>query len=198
MSTKKDQTRLRLLDAARKLMVERGYHAVGLEEIATEAGVSRQAVYKSHFTSKADLVLALVRHVDEVEGVAELLKPAMEARTGLDMLEQAVIASVRIEARVHDIALVIGAAAHIDAGAAAAFRDRMDGKRAGIATAVRRVRAEGHLNPAWKVDHAVDAIATMLSVDVYQRLVVEAGWKPEMLIDKVWSLCLGSILTRGK
>lgn len=175
-------------------MVERGYHAVGLEDIATEAGVSRQAVYKSHFKSKADLALSLVQYVDEIEGVKDLIEPIFHTTTGLSMLKATITAVVRIEGSVHDIALVIGAASHSDAGAAAAWADRMKEKRAGIAAALRSVEKEGHLNPEWPFDQAVDAIAMLLSVDSYQRLVVEAGWKPETLVERVWSLCAGSIL----
>ena len=176
-------------------MVERGYNAVGLEDIAAEAGVSRQAVYKSHFKSKADLALSLVEYVDEIEGVGELIQPAVTATSGRSMLRETIVASVRIEARVHDIALVIGAAMHSDPGAAAAWHDRMNQKRAGIFTALERVESEGHLAPAWSLEHAVDAVAMLLSVDAYQRLAVENGWEPEMLVDKIWSLCAGSILT---
>jgi hypothetical protein len=35
----------------------------------------------------------------------------------------------------------------------------------------------------------------MLSVETYQQLVVERGWKPDAYIAKVWALCEGSVLT---
>lgn len=194
MSTKKDETRLRLLNAARKLLVKRGFHAVGLEDIAEAAGVSRQAVYKTHFASKADLLLSLVRHVDEVENIAELVRPVIEANSAIDMLRASIAASVNIQGRVHDIALVVGAAAHSDAGAATAFRDRMEQKRGALRTALTRLKSDGRLDPAWTVEQAVDTVAALLSVDTYQELVVERGWKPEALIDKVWALCTGSIV----
>ena len=72
MSTRKEDTRYRLFEAARKLLLKRGFHGVGLEDIAEAAGVSRQAVYKSHFASKADLLLELVRHVHVAENLDEL------------------------------------------------------------------------------------------------------------------------------
>ena len=88
MSTKKEETRVRLLEAARKLLLQRGFHGVGLEDIAAEAGVSRQAVYKSHFASKADLLLELVRYVHVAEKLDELIEPVHEAQTGPAMLEK--------------------------------------------------------------------------------------------------------------
>src|SRR6476619_1637365 len=109
MSTKKEETRLRLLEAARKLLLQRGFHGVGLEDIAAEAGVSRQAVYKSHFGSKAEMLLELVRYVHVAENLDELRRPVYEAQTGLAMLEETIAASVRIEARIHDLALLLNA-----------------------------------------------------------------------------------------
>src|SRR6187401_179948 len=102
MSTKKEATRLRLLDAARKLLLKRGFHGVSLEDIAEAAGVSRQAVYKSHFTSKADLLLALVHYMHVVEKLEELIQPIHDAPSALAMLEETLRTIVRIEQRIHD------------------------------------------------------------------------------------------------
>ena len=80
----KEETRARLLSAARKLLVKRGFHGVGLEDIAEAAGVSRQAVYKSHFASKAELLLELVRHLHVVEKLDEFMLPYLAAQSGLE------------------------------------------------------------------------------------------------------------------
>jgi AcrR family transcriptional regulator len=194
MSTKKEETRLRLLDAARKLLLKRGFHGVALEDIAEAAGVSRQAVYKSHFTSKADLLLALARHVHVAEKIDELTQPIARAQSALSMLEETIRASVKIESRVHELSLVFSTAALSDAGAANAWRERMEVRRGVFRVALMRAEAEGRLSEAWKVDDAVDMVAALLSVDTYQQLVVERGWKPEALVDKVWQLCLDSLL----
>jgi len=69
---------LRLLDAARRLLLERGFHQVALDDIAEAAGVSRH--YKSHYASKAELVLDLVRHVHVSEILDERIAPINEAK----------------------------------------------------------------------------------------------------------------------
>lgn len=189
MSTRKDDTRYRLFEAARKLLLKRGFHGVGLEDIAEAAGVSRQAVYKSHFASKADLLLELVRHVHVAEKLDELTRPVFEAKTALEMLAATIRASVKIEARVHELSLVLAAAAVSDDGAAAAWRDRMELKRGALGGAVSRLEAEGRLRRGWKVGQAVDVLDSLLSVDTYQRLVTERGWTQEELIQKVQELC---------
>jgi len=54
-----DRNRALLLNAARRVFLERGYYAATLDQIADEAGFSKGAVY-SRFASKADMFLALL------------------------------------------------------------------------------------------------------------------------------------------
>ncbi len=54
-----EETRRRLLQAARKVFVQRGFFAATLEQVADAAGFTKGAVY-SQFDSKADLFLALL------------------------------------------------------------------------------------------------------------------------------------------
>ena len=60
----KAATRAELLDAARRVFVERGYHGASLELVAGEAGYTKGAVY-SAFGSKARMFLAV--HEREIE-----------------------------------------------------------------------------------------------------------------------------------
>jgi len=75
-------TRAELVAVARRLFGERGYAAVGTEEIVRAAGVTRGALYH-HFSGKADLLEATY-----VEIEAELTeKIATAALSGSDPLE---------------------------------------------------------------------------------------------------------------
>ncbi|WP_344222639.1 helix-turn-helix domain-containing protein [Kribbella sancticallisti] len=56
MSSRAEQTRIRLLTAALRLFGERGYDAVGTAEIAAEAGVTEMTLFR-HFPSKASLLV---------------------------------------------------------------------------------------------------------------------------------------------
>jgi AcrR family transcriptional regulator len=56
---RKAQTRAELLAAARRVFLERGFHAATLDDIAVEAGYTKGAVY-SNFSGKDDLFLALL------------------------------------------------------------------------------------------------------------------------------------------
>ncbi|WP_371740789.1 TetR/AcrR family transcriptional regulator [Frigoribacterium sp. CFBP 13712] len=54
----------RVLDAASRLFYERGIHAVGVDTIAAEAGVTKKTLY-DRFGSKEALVVSYLRHRDE-------------------------------------------------------------------------------------------------------------------------------------
>lgn len=55
-----EQRREQLLEAARKLFVEKGYRGTSTEEIARKASLTKGALY-FHFSSKEEVLLALIR-----------------------------------------------------------------------------------------------------------------------------------------
>jgi AcrR family transcriptional regulator len=73
-------TRRALLDAARSLFAEKGYHGTAAEEIVQRAGLTRGALYH-HFEGKKDLFRAVV---DEMESeIDEEIEAAERAQSGL-------------------------------------------------------------------------------------------------------------------
>lgn len=59
----RQDARRRLLDVARRLLEERGWSEVSLEEITSAAGVARTAFYR-HFEDRQHLLIALLEDVD--------------------------------------------------------------------------------------------------------------------------------------
>jgi AcrR family transcriptional regulator len=79
----KDQTRLRLLDAAQAIFMKKGFVAASVEDIAEAAGYTRGAFY-SNFRSKPELFLELLRR-DHESMQAELHSIFEENATREDM-----------------------------------------------------------------------------------------------------------------
>jgi AcrR family transcriptional regulator len=78
-------TRERLLDAAAVLFYEHGFHAVGLDRILAEVGVTKTTFY-NHFESKDALVVAVLEDRDALDLQAlrdELARAGSDARERL-------------------------------------------------------------------------------------------------------------------
>ena len=73
----KAQRREAILEAAKGLFARRGFHAVGIEDIGTGAGISGPAVYR-HFASKEAILIELLVGISEYlhTGGRELLTEA--------------------------------------------------------------------------------------------------------------------------
>ena len=182
--TRSQETRLKILQSARKLLVERGYHGVGLEEVARKAGISRQALYL-HFASKAELLVATVRYNDEMIKVPETLRPVRDAKTALEALEAGIDAYGAIEPQIYDVASVAYSARRSDEAAEAAWQDRMAFRRGNIRQVMERLSEEGMLDVDWSVDEATDFAWALASVHMYEYLVVERGWSVEQLVARL-------------
>ena len=193
MSSKRQQTRIRILESARRLLVERGYHGVGLAEVARGAGVSRQALYL-HFKSKAELLVATARHTDETIGVPEILRPVREARTAVEALDAGVAAYGAIEPDIYDVAAVVYAARRSDEAAEAAWQDRMAFRMANIRQGIERLQAEGLLADGWTVDEAADFAWALMSLHTYENLVVERQWPIERFVSRLQAILRGVLV----
>jgi AcrR family transcriptional regulator len=191
---KSDDTRERLLDAATRLIVERGYHQVGMDEIAREAGVSRQAVYQGHFRSKAELLLALVARADELADVPRRVGRMREAHDGVQALEIAVEVVTSIERDIHDCARVFDAARTADPAFETAWQDRMRLRRGFSRAAVHRLEAEGRLADGWTAEEAADYLWAALSTSTYQALVVERGWSEDRYVGMLKRVLRGALV----
>lgn len=174
-STRAARTRVRILDAARLLLEERGYHGVGLESLAAAAGVSRQSIYV-HFGSKANLLLALVAHVDEQAGLPELGSAVERAPSAVEALHRFIDLVATLTPRVYRTAAVLDAARRDAPEADVAWTDRMARRRVRCAHIVSRLADEGRLAHGWSREDASDLLWAMTSVRVWEDLVVRRAW----------------------
>lgn len=65
LNEKKSAAREKLLVTASKLFFEQGFHAVGVDKIVAESGITKMTMYK-HFPSKDHLIVAILERSNEL------------------------------------------------------------------------------------------------------------------------------------
>jgi AcrR family transcriptional regulator len=172
-----------VLQAAQALIRQRGNANFSLVELAAETGLSRQTLYLL-FGTRAGLLTALVDDLDaSSSGPARLA--ALREQGGCDF-EAYVRAWFDYLPVVLPVARALSAAgATGDEDARAAWQSRLAKLRRGFTQMARALRAEGRLRPGWTVAQAADWTLALTHVDLWQHLVVEAGWKPADHVERV-------------
>ncbi len=185
-------TREKVIETAANLLLESNGKGVRMADIAQATGVSRQAVYL-HFPSRGELMIAAVRHLDDVYGLDEEVKRFREAQTGIEVLETFIEFWGNYIPKIYGVAKALMAVRETDEAAAAAWRDRMESVRSGCRRTIETVEYEGLLSPNWTVDEAVDLMWTMLSIENWEKLTVECGWTQQSYISRM-KTALGKLL----
>lgn len=176
-------TRDRILKATWFLVEEEGA-GVAMERIAECAGISRRAVYL-HFATRTDLLLALVAHVDETGGLAERGQRVREASSGTKALDEFVALNASYNPEIDAVARALERARDVDDAAAAAWQDRMSGRRKACRGIARRLDGEGSLKPGWSIEAAADLIWTLTNIPVWRDLVRDRGWSQRRYRDRI-------------
>ncbi len=196
-TARRARTRSRLLDAAEEVFAERGFGGASVEDICERAGFTRGAFY-SNFTSKDDLVLALV----DAQAVAVLARiEAVAARDELtveEVLDGVFAAFVREPGQTRRWYLIRGELAlH-------AVRDRAFGRTLGarekdirrrVGRVVARVADARGLQLTIPVDDYVRAVMALHSGSVAQHLLQPRTYPPDALERAVLPALTGAILT---
>lgn len=175
MSTKKSATRDAVLEAAWKRL-ERG-DAARLEDVATDAGVSRQAVYL-HFESRGGLLLALVEHIDTKLGLYGRLEEVNAIRDPVERLVATVGLTADYQPKIHAVGMAMYHAARTDDAVRRAYDDRMALRRAGLVEILEALEKRKRLVGPWSVIETADILWAAGAPTSYEQLVVQRGWRP--------------------
>jgi AcrR family transcriptional regulator len=197
MSSGNPETRKRILEQTWRLMEKKRGQGVWIDDIARAAKVSRQAVYL-HFGSRADLLIATVRYVDEVLGVAERLNKVNTASGGTEIMDALVDFWGNYIPEIYGLAKALLAAYDTDKDAAAAWDDRMAVLQEGCRQTVVCLQREGTLAPGWEPDQAADLMWAMLAVAVWENLTVWHGWSTEEYVRHMQEVMRRTFLSAAK
>lgn len=173
-----EQTSERILDAANRLMLKKGYHGVGLESVAESAGVSRQTVY-DRFGSKVGLLAAMAARSEEQAGLPEQLQRVRAQPSGMQMLRAMLDAVAAVEPKVYPYSRLVYAARLDDPAAAEIWQARMTSRRMGMRAVFDRLATEDRLQPGITAEEAAEVAWAIASPPQYEFLVIERKWSME-------------------
>lgn len=181
MSSENIETRTRILDATVRMLEEHGGRGVRMGDIAKAAGISRQAVYL-HFASRAELLVAATRYLDEVLDVDRRLAPSRAATSGTERLALYIDCWGHYIPEIYGVAKALLLAQDTDEAAAAAWNNRMLAMRDGCRAAIEALHSDGNLAPEWTPKRATDVLWTMLLVPNWENLTGECGWSTQQYV----------------
>ena len=178
------RSRWAMLQAARRLFLDRGYAATTMPAIAAAAGVSVQSVYKA-FGNKPALLKAVfdvaIGGVDEPVPVLQRealgrVRAEPDPYRKLSLYGEFV---AEVTPRHVPIQLLARAAATADPEAAGVWDQLRAERLAGLTLFARALHQDGHLRPGVSVDEARDLLWTYNSPELYELLVLQRGWTPQ-------------------
>jgi len=173
-----DETRGRIAEGARRLILRQGYEAATIEAIAREAGVATPTVY-AVYGSKRNILKELVDRAAFGPGYQELVGEVMAMRDVRARLESA----ARIARRIYDaerteLALLRQAGVVVPE-LAAIEHEKECGRYEAQAESIAQLAASGKMREDLSATEARDILWTMTGRDIYRMLVVERGWSSE-------------------
>lgn len=187
-SQRAQQTRTRIIDAARDLFIESGYGATTLQDIATRAGVAVQTIYFIYGNKRTLLKeLADTAIAGDDQPIAIMDRPwfrdALTAPTATAQLRAHVAGTTTILQRVAPLMKVLEAAAAADPLIAELWTFDDNPRLKVHLTAARKLVAKPGARDGVSAKHAAHVLYSILSPELYLLFVQDCGWPPEQWSD---------------
>ncbi|MEV6232359.1 helix-turn-helix domain-containing protein [Saccharopolyspora shandongensis] len=195
------QTRLRMLQAAGELFVERGYGATPLQDIADRACVAVQTIYFT-FRNKRNLLKEVVDTAiaGDDEPVATMDRPwfreALGAETAEAQLRAHVAGTRLIMERVAAITEVLRIAAATEPEVTELWPQGPDPRYTVQAAAAAALVTKPGARADVSAEQAADVLFGLLSPELYLLVVRDRGWKPEQWEQWVFELLRAQLAVR--
>jgi TetR/AcrR family transcriptional regulator, regulator of autoinduction and epiphytic fitness len=174
-------TRLKVIEAAKRLFTDHGYPATTIETIAQAADVPLPTVYRM-FGSKRALLAAVLdtSFGGDDQPIAFGDRPAVRAARAETDPAKMVTAFARIAREFMDrssaILHVLATAAQVDPDAAGLLAEIRRQRHVGQSRIITALDAAGALDPGLDTAEAADIVYALLSPDVHRILTIERGW----------------------
>jgi AcrR family transcriptional regulator len=192
-----EETRRRILAAARELFESRGYAVTTLEAIAETAEVSPKTI-AAVFGSKHALLAEVINLEAFSTHVRQLIE---ELRTTEDPSRQlSLVAQITRQAYGPlGSSLELLRTADAVAPELADLTQQVEARRRqNQARLIASLSEQGALRPGLSFEEAIDVLWALTSYDLYRMLVVERGWKPARYETWLAQLLIQQMLEPGK
>jgi len=194
MSSKKD-TRTHILETTWKLLEAHPGKSLSMSEIAKTSGVSRQALYL-HFSSRADLLIATTRYVDEVKQLDLQLAAVMQCANGTEMLQAFVDTWGNYIPQVFNVSKALMITKDHDEAAEVAWREIMGCLHELCDEITQKLCNESQLAPIWSHQSASDFLYTLVSIYNWEQLTQECNWSQEQYLQHLQHAVMKGLLTK--
>jgi AcrR family transcriptional regulator len=176
------QTHQRIVDAATRLFLERGYVPTTIEAIAEAADVAVETVY-ARFRNKTSVMVA-VKDAAVTEGGEvplqqrpELAAIAAEPSQRQQLAIAAALSRGMLQ-RISPVYKLLRDAAAADGALREHLAAEVDSRRAFQRTLVDLVRAHGPLREGLTIEQAAETYSALANPDLYLLLTSHHGWTP--------------------
>jgi AcrR family transcriptional regulator len=170
-------TRRRILEAARRLFVGRGYSSVSMQEIAREAGVAYQTVF-SQFGGKLQLALELcASEFPHVGQTVAMLVTACDAGDPEAWLRLLGTFARRLYEPCAEVLRFMRESG--DPELTSRLREIEAGRLQRLAPLGPQLEKSGLLRPGLSGQDAVDLAWSLASPATYEQMVLDRGWTPD-------------------
>jgi AcrR family transcriptional regulator len=188
-------TRQRIIDAARRLLLEGTYSTVTMDEIAKEAGVAYQTVY-AVFGTKIRLAEAMVdsgfSHVEEavklLQSVSTSADPEFWLRT---------VAKVWRDIYEPCADLLRFTVESGDPALQEHYRKVQESRLARLKKVVSVLERSGRLRKGLTAADALDVVWAMTGPDIYTKFVFQRKWQPDRFEEWLASALIDLLLESG-
>ncbi|MEP7113557.1 MAG: TetR/AcrR family transcriptional regulator [Ilumatobacteraceae bacterium] len=183
-ATQSHETRQRILESARTLMLERGYRATTIAAIARHAAVHVDTVYE--LVGRKPIVLHEL--IEQAISGTDRAVPAEDRRYVADIRAEpdprrklAIYAEAtrEIHVRMAPLVLAVREAATTEPDAKQIWQDISQRRAANMGKLARELAEAGGLRRGLSIDEAADVIWATNSAELFLMLTTERGWTPD-------------------
>ncbi len=179
-----EETRGRIIEAARDLLSQSGYHGASVDEISEKAGVSRQTVY-AQFGTKRGVLQALAEQIERESYGRDMMEGAHDSPNPGETIRNGIEDQLAFFAANADLLRTFKAQAAHDPDFRDVWEDRRRERLGVIHMMLVRLEGEGRLQAGWNIDEASGWLWSLTNFERYDELVVERGWPIERLVERL-------------